>query len=800
MQEVQTKTTRSQLERLKTGVILLMVVITMFPALTFFGRQSVEVGAELEDESLILARMLLQTEGNPAVRSAEAVDRAVQLVLGQRPDKSAKVFLNGTQLSGHTEPLPQPTVMRDVEFMLDDGQVLRVELQGSLTDRLPTMILVLAIALIVCGLAAFAINRFIFRSWINAESDKEVSAQRLSDVVLLTSDWVWEQNAAQQLVFITAGSSTGIDWSRIRGKTWGEINHARHFAEATNPLNYQSQLDAGFLIELASEKTYIFRIKGKTIHGPDGELKGYRGAATDVTLQETQKRKLHAYRDHLTRTVDRKTADYLIAKQEAERASKAKSEFLANLSHEIRTPMNAILGLIHLLSTTPLDNRQKSYVDNLDSSGSHLMKLLNDILDLSKIESGMLQLESAKFTLRDVVKDVLQLMNERASAKMLSLTAEVSEDVPEHVVSDQRAITQILLNFVSNAIKFTDNGGVSLCLSVDAHEESRVTVRFEVHDTGAGMSRDVCTRIFDNFVQADSSISRKHGGTGLGLAIARNLAELMNGRIGVESSPGAGSCFWISVPLEISEQESAVAVQKNDLDLALLQSEASQPAQVAEPSAAMLDSRLAGKRVLVVDDDPLNLSVFERVLSQAGMKVSVAADGDKAVQLCQSGHSYALVLMDIYMPVMDGFAALAEIRKIEKFQNTPVACISGGLRADIRHTCLAAGFSAVIAKPITGRELLSQLASLLHVPSCETALEECGTELLQPLLSMLQSGDISAQAYVDQHKKTLKGCMGAQFARFATLLADFDFEKAQSCILEVQHRRQLDTSQERVTE
>jgi CheY-like chemotaxis protein len=274
----------------------------------------------------------------------------------------------------------------------------------------------------------------------------------------------------------------------------------------------------------------------------------------------------------------------------------------------------------------------------------------------------------------------------------------------------------------------------------------------------------------------------------------------MNGQIGVDSAIGAGSCFWILLPLELSEQELAVELPQSDVGSAPQQFAATMPLPLPAPSAEPGDEVLVSKRILVVDDDPLNLSVFEKLLSQAGMKVTVATDGGQAVRLCQSGHSYALVLMDLYMPVMDGFAAIAEIRKMDRFKNTPVVCISGGLRDDTTHSCLAAGFTAVLPKPLQGKALLAELKSLLPVSRGESAVHENEAELLQPLLSMLHLGDISAQAYVAQHKQTLEDCMGPQFSRFSALLEDFDYERAQSFILEMQHRRQPNSSQERFTQ
>ncbi|WP_297362536.1 sensor histidine kinase, partial [Thauera sp.] len=379
------------------------------------------------------------------------------------------------------------------------------------------------------------------------------------------------------------------------------------------------------------------------------------------------------------------------ASADAAAANAAKSEFLAHMSHEIRTPMNAVLGLAQVLEREPLAPNQRDMVGRIRTAGQSLLAILDDVLDLSKIEAGQLRLEPRPFDLAVLLANVDSLMGQVAHGKGLALRVEPPALPPGQLRGDGLRIEQILLNLVGNAIKFTERGEVAVRVRADELTDASLRLHAEVRDTGIGIAADALARLFTPFTQADAGVSRRFGGTGLGLSICKRLVELMGGTIGAESEPGLGSRFWFELPLERVAAADAVPAL---------------PVAMAKATGP----RLSGAHVLVVDDSAMNRDLVERALALEGATATLAADGRQALERLKGGaQAFDAVLMDVQMPVLDGLSATRSIRGELGLSALPVIAFTAGVRAEQQAAARAAGADDVLPKPMD----LEQLTQVL---------------------------------------------------------------------------------------
>ena len=468
----------------------------------------------------------------------------------------------------------------------------------------------------------------------------------------------------------------------LTGCTRDELIGAPFKSYFTDP----ERAEAGIKLVLRDKKVTDYELTARALDGKKTVVS--YNATTFYDRGRTLQGVFAAARDVTERK--RVEAELQQAKSAAESASRTKSDFLASRSHEIRPPMNAIMGIADLLAKTPLSAEQDKYVQIFRRAGDNLLNLINDILDLSKVEASQLELEQTGFSLNDLLEKVMEMVTVPANAKGLALVCDVAPGVPTDLIGDPTRLRQVLLNLVGNAIKFTESGTVSLRVTSDADSLIPTALRFTVSDTGIGIAGEKLGRVFERFTQADSSTTRRFGGSGLGLTISKRLVELMGGHIGAESEIGKGSTFSFSVPFEIWTDASRRAVAPVGTDAGL-------------PLPAL--------RILLVEDSPDNRTIAMAYVEDTPYLVDIAENGAIACQMFKAA-VYDLVLMDRQMPVLVGLTATRAIRAWEQGNDKPptpiIALTASALKGD-REMCLAAGCTAFLTKPIKQDVLLQAI-------------------------------------------------------------------------------------------
>ncbi len=418
---------------------------------------------------------------------------------------------------------------------------------------------------------------------------------------------------------------------------------------------------------------------------PQGRIKEFNDLSTDIGQMASaileREKELRELNAELEGRVIERTQELSHAKEVAEEASRAKSTFLANMSHEIRTPLNAIAGMATLMRRAGLDAEQQGRLDKLEGAGGHLLEIINMVLDLSKIEAGKLSLQEDIFPLGSLFENVVSMLHERALEKHLQLSFALPE-LPPLVCGDRTRLQQCLLNYATNAVKFTEQGSIFMTASVLEETETTALIRFEVRDTGIGIAPDVQERLFKPFEQADGSTTRQYGGTGLGLAITGKIATAMGGESGVESELGKGSVFWFSARLRKAAPVKPPA-----------------PAEQNGNAEQRLREDFSGIRVLLVDDEPINREITQVLLEDLSFHVDTAENGEIAVDLA-SRQPYDLILMDMQMPVMDGLEATRRIRSLAEGKDLLIIAMTANAFSEDKERCLTAGMDDFTTKPI----------------------------------------------------------------------------------------------------
>jgi PAS domain S-box-containing protein len=505
--------------------------------------------------------------------------------------------------------------------------------------------------------------------------------------------------AAERIFGLEAGQLAGRSlFGFVTPENWAIIRNQTRERRLARQTTYELE------IARADGSRRIIEVTASPQFDETGANTGTLGVFWDITGRKQTEQALRERAEELERTRDalaentqslwRTLEELQRSKAEAERANRAKSDFLAHMSHEIRTPMNGILGMASLLLDTELTAEQREYAETVHRSADALLTIVNDILDLSRLEAGRMEVEPVPFDLVASVEEAAELIAPSAHAKGLGFSLQVGS-VPRRILGDPGRIRQILLNLANNAVKFTSRGEVTIRLGCRERTRDSALIAISVEDTGIGITEDKLPHLFEKFTQADSSASRTYGGTGLGLTISKQLAELLRGRIEVESKLGQGSTFSCVLPLDIEKTPSGENAGKPDRDAPKAEERSFRP----------------GCRILLAEDNPVNQKFGVRTLERLGCRVDVAANGREAVEMADK-FGYDLILMDWRMPEMDGCAATAEIRvRQSRGRRCPIVAITAHAMAGAREECLQAGMDDYVTKPVkpaTLRQILEK--------------------------------------------------------------------------------------------
>ncbi|RVU13209.1 response regulator [Methylobacterium oryzihabitans] len=524
------------------------------------------------------------------------------------------------------------------------------------------------------------------------ETATERSLETTSNLLLLAQTaagagiWDWNMRSGALALSPEGARLHGLPAQActITSATWTALIEAEDRSALWSAVTQAVSTDTPFMVEVrirdGSEDVRWIQSRGRVLTDPAGVPSRIVGLTLDVTARKEAERSLAEARD------------------QAEEASRAKSEFLATMSHEIRTPLNAVLGFTDLLLDRPHDPETQRHLGHVHEAGSALLRVVDDILDFSQIEAGRVELDPQPFVVRDLVDGTVSMIRTIAAKKQLRIAVDLDPTLPLQVVGDVGRVRQVLLNLLNNAIKFTPSGSVTLSVHRERTDEGVAWLHFAVNDTGIGISQSQRDRLFRRFSQGDGSIRRHFGGTGLGLAICRRLVALMGGSIGLDSKPGQGSTLWFVLPLPPAPEER----------------------QGADDAAPALPAA-AGGRILLAEDMPLNQELVRSALAASGYEVDVACDGAEAVEAVLT-RSYDVILMDVQMPVMDGLSATRAIRRLPgPVCRVPIIAMTANVLPPQIAQCREAGMDDHIGKPFRREVLSATIARWMSGEAADTA-------------------------------------------------------------------------------
>lgn len=536
---------------------------------------------------------------------------------------------------------------------------------------------------------------------INDRKVMELQLHKLAQTVEQSPENIIITNLNREIEYVNEAfvCKTGYSREEVIGKKSSLLHSGK-----TPPETYSSLRDAlhngrswkgEFINKRKDGSEYVEFAHIHSIRQQDGSITNYVEIMEDITEKKQLALELDEYREHLEEKVEKRTYQLAEARERADAANQSKSVFLTNMSHEIRTPMNAIIGLTHLLQRDEPSRRQVERLDKIDTSAGHLLSIINDILDISKIEASKLILEQKDFNLDAVLDHIRSMLDESARLNDSIIETDQCND-SLWLRGDSTRIRQALLNYAGNAVKFTEHGKIILRAKTLAEQNDEVLIRFEVQDTGIGVESDKLESLFNEFEQADSTTTRKYGGTGLGLAITKRLARLMRGDAGAESQPGKGSTFWFTAWLARGHSMQPVESPTDEID-----------------SETELRNHYAGSRILLVEDNVINLEVAVELLSGVGLDVDTAENGREALEKVRT-IDYGLILMDVQMPVMDGLEATREIRLMADKAELPIIAMTANIFEDDRQVCQGVGMNDYVAKPFDLENLFSTIVKWLQ--------------------------------------------------------------------------------------